>query len=351
MKNISLNIIMYVCSFFVLIQCNPESQKEIKNEEQIVNLYTHRHYPADQEIFERFTQETDIKVNVLSGSAEQLLQRLELEGDKSPADILMTVDGSRLYQAVNKRLLQAVDSKILQQNIPKKFTHPQNFWFGITYRGRVIIYAKDRVKPHDLSTYQDLTNKKWLNKILVRSSANVYNQSLLASLIAINGELNAKKWAESIVYNMAREPKGNDRDQIKGVAKGVADLAIANTYYLGLLANSEDSTERAVAKKVAIFFPNQEENQNGTHINISAAGITKNAPNKENAIKLLELLSSKEIQEKFASANYEYPVNPKAKWHPTLIQWGKFKTQQIDYNLLGKLNSNSIKIFNEVAWK
>lgn len=327
-----------------------QSADQQSKDVQEVTIYTQRHYPADEKILQQFTQQTGIKVNVFFASAAQLIQRLKLEGKNSKADLLITVDGSMLYTAVKNKLLQPVQSSILDKNIPKKFRHPQNYCFALTYRGRVIIYSKDRVNPKNLSTYQALTTPEWEEKVLVRSSSNTYNQSLLASLIALDGVSKAKGWAEGMLNNFARTPKGNDRDQIRAVAAGIGDLAIANTYYLGLMLNASDSIQRNVAKKVRIFFPNQGDTEEGVHINISGAGITKYAPNKSNAIKLLEFLSSKTIQEKFASTNYEYPVNIRAKWHQMLKSWGTFKTQNINFFTLGKYHEQAKDIFNEVGW-
>ena len=196
-----------------------------------------------------------IKVNVIKGSADQLIQRLQSEGKNSPADILLTVDAGRLVRAKDMGLLEPVSSKILTKNVPEMMRDSENHWFGLSVRARVIAYAKDRVKESQLSTYEDLADPKWKGKIVVRSSNNIYNQSLMASLINENGADNALKWAKSVRKNMARKPRGNDRDQARAVASGVADLAIINTYYLGLLANSSDKADREVAEKLNIFFP------------------------------------------------------------------------------------------------
>ena len=222
-----------------------------------INVYTHRHYDSDKILFKRFTDMYGIEVNVIKGSADQLIQRLQSEGKNSPADILLTVDAGRLVRAKNMGLLEAVSSKTLTKNVPEKMRDSENHWFGLSVRARVIAYAKDRVKESQLSTYEDLADPKWKGKIVVRSSNNIYNQSLMASLINENGADNALKWAKSVRKNMARKPRGNDRDQARAVASGVADLAIVNTYYLGLLANSSDKADREVAEKLNIFFPNQ----------------------------------------------------------------------------------------------
>jgi len=329
----------------VLFSCGGSSEQK----EEVVNVYTHRHYEADQKLFDMFTEATGIKVNVVSASADELIQKLELEGANSPADVLITVDAGRLYRAASKDLLQAVQSETLEANIPAKFREPAGHWFGLTYRARIFAYSKDRVKPEELSSYEALTEPQWKGRVLTRSSENIYNQSLLASIIAHNGKEGAETWAAGLLANMAREPKGSDRDQVKAVAAGEGDVAIVNTYYIGIMLNDENEEERKAAEQVAIFFPNQADR--GTHINISGAGVTKYAPNKANAIKLLEFLSSKEAQEFLANINFEYPVNPQASFSDLLKSWGEFKADDINLNVLGENNSDAVVVFDKVGWK
>ena len=314
-----------------------------------INVYTHRHYDSDKILFKKFTDITGIEVNVIKGSADQLIQRLQSEGSNSPADILLTVDAGRLVRAKDMGLLEPVSSKILTKNVPEIMRDSQNHWFGLSVRARVIAYAKDRIEENELSTYEDLADPKWRGKIVVRSSNNIYNQSLLASLINKNGSKKALKWARSVRKNMARKPRGNDRDQARAVASGVADLAIINTYYLGLLANSSDKADREVAEKLNIFFPNQ--NGRGTHINVSGAAVTKSSKNKKEAIKFLEFLTEKDNQRIFSEANYEYPLdynNSKSKTH---LKWGRFKADSIDLSILGKNNAEAVKIFDLAGWE
>ena len=314
-----------------------------------INVYTHRHYDSDKILFNKFTDIYGIEVNVIKGSADQLIQRLQSEGKNSPADILLTVDAGRLVRAKNMGLLEKVSSKTLTKNVPEKMRDSENHWFGLSVRARVIAYAKDRVKESQLSTYEDLADPKWKGKIVVRSSNNIYNQSLMASLISENGADNALEWAKSVRKNMARKPRGNDRDQARAVASGVADLAIINTYYLGLLANSSDKADREVAEKLNIFFPNQ--NGRGTHINVSGAAVTKSSKNKKEAIKFLEFLTDKENQKVFSEANYEYPLdynNSKSKIH---LKWGRFKADNINLSILGENNSEAVKIFDLAGWE
>ncbi|CAN5624127.1 Fe(3+) ABC transporter substrate-binding protein [soil metagenome] len=319
------------------------------NSEQVVNVYTHRHYETDQRLFDRFTETTGIKVNVVSAGADELIKKLELEGERSPADVLITVDAGRLHRAEELDLLQPISSSVLDNNVPSSLKDPEGYWYGLTYRARVIVYAKDRVKPGQLSTYEDLTQPKWKGKVLTRSSDNIYNQSLLASIVASEGPEKAKNWARGLKNNFAREPKGSDRDQVKAVAEGQGDVAIVNTYYLGLLLNSDNEEERKAGEAVGVFFPNQ--NGRGTHINISGAGVTKHAPNKENAIRFIEFLTQDEAQKAFAEANFEYPVKKDVEVAPLLKSWGDFKVDSLNLAQLGEKNREAVMIFDEIGWK
>jgi len=341
-KNI-LKSFVFALGGVILFSCGSGEKQEV------VNVYTHRHYEADQKLFDMFTEATGIKVNVVSASADELIQKLELEGANSPADVLITVDAGRLHRAESKGLLQPVNSETLNTNIPAKFRDPEGYWFGMTFRARILAYSTERVNPEELTTYEALTEAKWKGRILTRSSENIYNQSLLASIIANVGNEGAEQWAAGLLANMARTPKGSDRDQVKAVAAGEGDVAIVNTYYIGIMLNDANEEERKAAEKIAIFFPNQEDR--GTHINISGAGVTKYSPNKENAVKLLEFLSNQESQEFLANINFEYPVNPKAEFSDLLKKWGSFKADDLNLSVLGDNNSEAVVIFDKVGWK
>ena len=314
-----------------------------------INIYSHRHYDSDKILFQKFTDQTGIKINVIKGSADQLIERLISEGGNSPADILLTVDAGRLHRAKVAGILQPIESKILSENIPPSMRDEDDYWFGLTVRARVLVYSKERVTPDQLSTYEDLANRKWRGKIAVRSSSNIYNQSLMASIIASNGSRKALSWAKSIRKNMARAPRGSDRDQARAVAAGLADVAIMNTYYLGILANSPDAKDREVFKKVSVFFPNQ--NDRGTHINISGAGITKSSKNKKDAIKFLEFLSDSDSQKTFGSVNYEYPIKIEANQSELLKSWGTFKYDKLNLSVLGANNAEAVKLFDKAGWE
>ena len=330
-----------LASLFILIATAPISAQ--------INLYTHRHYDSDKILFEKFTDETGIKINVIKGSADQLIQRMISEGKNSPADILLTVDAGRLHRAKEAGVLQSVNSETIDKNVPSEMRDPDGFWYGLTVRARVIVYAKDRINSNELSTYEDLATAKWKGKIAIRSSGNIYNQSLMASLIEANGSRRALRWAIGIRKNMARAPRGNDRDQVRAVAAGLADIAVVNTYYLGILANSKEKKDRDVFNKVSVFFPNQ--NNRGTHINISGAGIAKYSKNKSDAIKFIEFLTSPEAQETFGKVNYEYPLFIENNKSDLLKSWGTFKADKQNLSILGIRNSEAVKLFDRADWK
>lgn len=345
-------ILFLFISLVILQSCkNATENKEGSetNTKQEVNVYTHRHYEADQELFKKFETQTGIKVNVINASADELIQKMSMEGAQSPADVLITVDAGRLTRAKDQGLLQAVESQTLNNAIPSHLKDPDNQWFGISKRARVIAYALDRVAPADLSTYEDLSNDKWRNKLLIRSSSNIYNQSLLASIIVNNGEAEARKWVDGMVKNMARTPKGSDRDQVKAVVAGEGDLAIVNSYYIGQMLNSSDPEEVETARKIGVFFPNQDEQ--GTHINVSGAGVARYAPNKENAIKFIEFLVSKDAQKVLSHSNYEYPVIQGVEPAGLLQEWGTFKEDDLLLSKLGENNKKAVLIFDEAGWK
>jgi iron(III) transport system substrate-binding protein len=342
---------LLLAASLALFSCSKkeEPKTETPAEEKVVNVYTHRHYDTDKQLFDQFEKETGIKVNIINASADELITRMKSEGKDSPADVLITVDAGRLHNAKVSGLLQPVESAILSKNVPAHLKDADNYWYGITKRARIIAYDKSKVNPKDIATYWDLTKDKFKGKVLIRSSNNVYNQSLLASFIAHFPDSNfAELWAAGIVKNMARKPAGGDRDQIKAVAAGLGTVAVVNSYYFGKMANSDDPADKEAASKVAILFPNQD--GRGTHINVSGAGVAKYSKHKENAIKFIEFLSSKEAQEMLSGANYEFPVNPEVEPSAFLQSWGTFKEDTINLSELGEYNAEAIKIFNKVGW-
>ena len=301
--------------------------------------------------YENFEKLTGIKVNVVKANADELIERLKNEGEKSPADLFITVDAGKLFRAKNLNLLQKINSETIKKNVDDIFMDKDGFWTPITYRARILVYSKERVKKEDLSTYQDLIDKKWRNRILVRSSSNAYNQALMSSIVANRGVEDAKRWSSDLVKNFARDPKGSDRDQVKAIAAGQGDVAIVNSYYIGLLLSSEKEEELAAGNAVSVFFPNQGENESGSHINISGIGLAKHSPNKANAIKLMEYLTSEEAQKVYVNNSFEYPVNSMVEPSEIVKNWGEFRPDSLDLNLLGKYRNDAILVFDKTGWK
>ncbi|WP_375724643.1 Fe(3+) ABC transporter substrate-binding protein [Arcobacter sp. KX21116] len=314
-----------------------------------VNVYSHRHYDTDKKIFKLFEQETGIKVNVVKAMADELIKRMETEGDKSPADVLITVDAAGLYKAKTKGLLQPIKSDYLEKNIPENLRDKDNQWFGVTIRSRVTVYKKGEGIGKELSTYEDLADPKYKGQIMIRSSNNAYNQSLLAAVVAHHGKDYALKWAKGIVANMARSPKGDDMYQVKAIAYGIGKIGIVNTYYVGKMYGSKNLSDVDAVNKVKIFFPKFE--NGGTHINISGAGVARYSPNKANAIKFIEFLASPQAQKLFAEDNYEYPILKSVKESKVAQSWGTFTPDNISLDELGKHNAEAVRIFDSAGWK
>lgn len=332
--------------FLIITSCS--SKKEEINE---INLYSQRHYSVDEIQYKNFEKLTGVKVNVVKANADELIERLKNEGENSPADLFITVDAGKLFKARESGLLQKLTSEVIEKNVKEELMDPDGYWTPITYRARILVYSKDRVKKSDLSTYEDLINSKWKNKLLVRSSSNAYNQALMSSLVANLGSENAAKWSKGVVSNFARDPKGSDRDQVRAIAAGQGDVAIVNSYYLGILLSSDKDQDVAAGNSVEIFFPNQGDNDRGSHINVSAIGLTKNSPNRENAIRLIEYLTSVEAQEVYVNNSYEYPVNAKVEPAEVVKNWGGFKVDKLNLNKLGEFREQAIKIFDSTGWK
>ncbi len=314
-----------------------------------VNLYSARKENLIKPLLERFTEHTGIAVNLVTGNADALLKRLETEGINSPADVFITVDAGRLHRAKAAGVLQPVDSQVLEHAVPGSYRDPEGYWYGLSLRARPIMYVRGRVDPSELSTYLALADERWRGRICIRSSNNIYNQSLVASLIAAHGEERTEAWAREFVQNFARAPTGGDRDQIRAAAAGLCDIAIANTYYLGRMLSSDDPDERGVAEKMAVFWPNQ--NGRGTHVNVSGAGVTRAARHDAAAVRLLEFLVTDEAQRWYAEVNNEYPVKPGVKWSATVSAWGDFKADDVNLGKLGELNAVAVWLMDRAGWK
>jgi iron(III) transport system substrate-binding protein len=317
-----------------------------------VNIFSSRHYDSDIQLYEKFTAKTGIKVNVVSGKDKALIKRIEEEGESCVGDLYIAADAGRLGATESKGIFQKVSSKILKQKIPSNFR--SSYWFGIAKRARVIFYATDRLGKSDLKnlSYEDLADPKWKGKVVIRQSNNVYNQSLVASLIENNGTKKTATWTKGLVTNMARPSKGNDRAQILAVAAGEAELAVANTYYIALMLSGKKGEEqKSAAQKVKPIFPNQ--GDRGTHMNISGGGVLKYSPNKENAIKLLEFLLTDEAQKHIINNTYEYPIVDTVEPNKLIAQFGlnfkqDLKTKVSSY---GKRQAEALKIMTEAGWQ
>ncbi len=317
--------------------------------DDVVNLYSARKEQLIKPLLDKFTDKTGIKVNLVTGKADALLKRLGTEGRNTPADLLITTDAGRLHRAKHAGVLQPVNSSVLNATVPKNLRDPDAYWFGLSLRARPIFYVKGKVDPSQLSTYEALSDKAWESSICVRSSNNIYNQSLVASIIAADGVEKTEEWAKGFVANFAQPPKGGDRDQILAAAAGICDIAIANTYYYGGMLTSGDQDQIDAANKLAIFWPNQK--GRGTHVNVSGIGMTKAAKNKKAALKLMEFLVSDESQAWYAQVNSEFPVSPSAKKSELLKSWGEFKADELSLSVLGEKNALAVKLMDRVGWK
>ena len=317
--------------------------------DKVVNVYSHRHYEADQQVNRLFTERTGIEVRVVNADADPLIERLKAEGENSPADVLVTVDAGRIQRARAEGLLQPVESAALRNATPEALRDPEGYWYPFTIRARAILVAADRVKPGELKKYEDLAKPEWRGRVLVRSSSSGYNQSLLASVVTALGEEKAGAWAKGVAANMARPPQGGDRDQIKACAAGLADACISNTYYLGILLESPDPAERSAAKKMRVVFPNQD--GRGTHVNVSAAGVVKHSKHPENARKYLEFLVSPEAQQLLVKGTHEYPVSMDLTLNPHHAEWGEFKIDTTTFPMMGRDQPKAVRLFDAAGWK
>ena len=319
---------------------------------QEVNIYTSRHYDSDDALYEEFTTDTGIEVNIISGKGGALLERLKAEGKNSPADVFFTVDAGNLWKVQKEGLFQSIKSPRVLSTVPPNLRGPNDEWTAIAKRARVIFYSPDRVSEQELAniSYESLASEKWEGRLVIRSSSNMYNQSLVASLIARNGEEETEDWAKRIVKNFARKPQGNDRAQIIAVANGEADLAVANSYYIGIMLSGNAGKEQLeAAKNVKMVFPNQQ--GSGAHINISGAGILKNAPNPQNANSFLEFLLSDGVQEYMVKKSYEYPI-AKVPVSKEMARFRlNFREDSLSVKHFGELNPSAIKLMDRSGWK
>ena len=327
---------------FIILYSNNLISKEI-------NIYSHRQPFLINPFLEAFTAETGIKTNIVY-SKTGLAERLQAEGANSPADIILTVDIARLYIYRDKDLLASIDSPLLEANIPHYLRSEDNTWFGLSKRARVIVINKNKVNAEEIKRMEDLAHPKWKGKICSRPGSHVYNRALMSSIIAANGEVEAEKWANGLVSNLARRPQGNDRAQVKAIFEGQCDIAIINNYYFGKLKFSEDPKQREWVKNLKLIFPNQEVDDRGSHVNISGGGVVKFSKNKKEAIALLEYLTSKTAQQLYGEINFEYPVNPNVESSDELESWGVFREDKLPIINIAKLAPLAQKIIDRSSW-
>lgn len=314
-----------------------------------LNIYSSRHYQTDEQLYQGFTEKTGIRINRIEDDADKLMARMQAEGENSPADILITVDAGRIWRADQAGLLQPVQSEVLNAVVPEALRDPEGKWYAFSRRARVIFYDKERVDPALFQNYEDLARPEAEGLVCIRSSGSMYQLSLMASLIHHLGPEKAKEWAEKVVANMARPPTGNDTAQLQAIASGECGLALANTYYFVRLMQSDKPEDQAVVERVGVIFPNQD--NRGTHVNISAAGVAAHAPHKEAAVQFLEYLASPEAQAYFARGNNEYTADGGTAGNEALAALGEFKADELNVRVLGELQSQAQMIYDEAGWK
>ncbi|WDI32310.1 Fe(3+) ABC transporter substrate-binding protein [Hyphococcus flavus] len=313
-----------------------------------VNVYSGRHYDSDIVLFDQFTEETGIKVNYIEASGNALIERISQEAEASPADIFITADAGMLWRADQRGVFRAIENDTLESQVPPQFRHPDGKWFGVSKRARIVIFNKEMGLPEGLETYEDLADPAYRGMICVRSSSNIYNQSLLASRIAHWGDERAEAWAAGVVANFARRPQGNDTSQIEAVAAGICRLGIVNSYYTARFKGSDNPEAAAIGEKFELFFPDQE--GDGAHVNISGAGVTTHAPNPENAEKLIEFLLREETQGAFASGNNEYPIVEGVEAQGPIAAYSDFRADDLSVSALGENQPAAVMIFDRVGW-
>jgi iron(III) transport system substrate-binding protein len=321
----------------------------LRAQTRTLNLYSSRHYDTDEALYSDFTKQTGITINRVEAGEDPLLARMQSEGANSPADVLITVDAGRIEKAQSLGLLQPFASEALASRIPANLRDPDGNWFGFSTRARVFLVARDKVAEGAIGSYEDLADPKWKGKVLIRSSTNVYNQSLTGSVLAAHGPEKTEAWARGVVANLARPPRGGDSDQIRAAAAGEGDIAVSNTYYFARLVVSSKPEDREVAAKLRVVFPNQADR--GTHVNISAAGIARHAKNIDAAKAFLEYLATPSAQRYFAFGNNEYPVVAGVEPPPHVAAWGTFKVDPLNARVFARNNAEALKIMDRAGWK
>ncbi|MDB5412049.1 MAG: idiA [Rubritepida sp.] len=318
-------------------------------QERVVSLYSSRHYDADKQIHEAFTQASGIRVRVIEANADQLIERIRAEGANSPADVFLTVDASRLARAAELGLTQPYASAVIDGRIPEALRDPAGHWFAASTRARVFMYDKAKGVPAGLARYEDLADPKFHGQVAVRSSGNGYNVALASSYLSANGAEATESWARGIAGNLSRPPSGGDRDQIRAMMAGQGSIAVSNTYYLGLMSISQQAEEREMAPRVGVIFPNQ--GDRGTHVNVSGAAMVKTSPNRDSAKAFLEYLTTPAAQRVFALGNMEFPAVPEAEVHPFLLALGSFKPEPPDGPKMLANAPEALRLMQRGGWR
>lgn len=351
----SLKSALLGLSLIALTACSQPAPSEITKDAAtpenagVVNLYSSRHYDTDLRLYSDFTEQTGIQVNRIEAKSNALIERLKTEGELSPADLLITVDAGVFWRAENEGVLQSVSSDVLDARIPAHLRHSDGLWYGLSKRARVLIYNKEHGRPANLESYKDLADPSHKGMVCMRSSGNIYNISLLSSLIANETETAAQNWTKGVVANFARKPQSNDSGQIEAVASGECKVSLVNTYYLARYARSDNTAKKAIFDSIGVIFPNQD--NRGTHVNISGAAVTANAPNKDNAIKFIEYLTSESAQRYFADGNNEYPVIDLGGASSAVQALGTFKEDKLNVGELGRNQPKAIELFDAAGWQ
>lgn len=344
-KKLLAGLLIATMSVGLLSGCGSKKENNLEDNTSLkeINVYSARHYDVDKELFKTFEAETGIKVNLIEGKSDELIERLSREGENTKADVFLTVGAESLSLLEGKNLIEEFTSETIDENIPKEYRGSN--WVGLTLRPRVIAYDKTRVTPESIKTYDDLLKPEFKGKVLVRSSSSSYNVGMLSSFLQQRGEEETKKWTEGLVNSFARNPEGNDRDQIKAIAAGTGDVAIVNSYYMSKLLNSSDENERNAAKNIGIIFPED------TFVNLSFASVVKGSKNKEEAVEFIEYLTSESPQKAYCEENGEYPANEKVQLPELLKSWGDFNAMAVDYRKLGDFKHKAVLIADEMGWK
>ena len=343
-----LSLIAAVAGAAALAACGQNNQAAESGSGE-VNLYTARHYDADLALYERFTEETGIRVNRIEGNADQLIARMQSEGANSPADVFVAADAGALWRAQNAGLFQPANSETLNEAIPENLRAPGGEWFGFSRRARVVAYNAATVSPDEIDTYEDLASPRFRGRLCVRSGDNVYNLSLVGALIEAWGVDKTRQWVEGIVANMARQPEGGDRDQIRAIAAGVCDIALTNSYYYIRMANGDDAGDRAITENVLLAFPGLD--GQGSHVNVSGGGMAANAPNRDNALRLLEFLGSAPSQTLVSQYNNEFPASPNVPAPAPVDAWADFAAHPMPVSAYGPRQAEAQSLISAAGWR